>query len=301
MLKDIRLNQIKYVLDNAKHVKINQDKLDSYIASLNSVNNYEHACKKYKKDFTEKEMIILAFILESMNFCFWKEPMFEYNGQKRSTAMMNKYIDSALLNKEFVNIDYMINLKYEDLINIFGIEEGNLKNRYTSLMYTVNKIYNNKNFFLELFSIKSTDELYKFITSFDNFNDVSNYKGKDIYFYKRATLLVNDLFELSDTIKNNIKNIDSVLGCADYVIPRGLRMAGIIEYDNELSGLIDNGTEIEKNSEYEVEIRAVTLYIIECVKNKNNKNINSARWDNIIWNSFRGKGGISHKTDTIFY
>lgn len=301
MLQKLRIEQAEYVVKNAKHVKINKDKLEQWAVTINGANNYEHPWKKYKKEFTENQIILLSFIIESMNFCFWKEPVFIYKNQKRSIAMISKYIDSALQNKKLVDINYLINLKYEDLINIFNIEEGNLRNRYNSLIYTVNKIYNNKNFYEELFNIKSTDELYKFIVSFDNFNDISVYKGKEIYFYKRATLLVNDLFELSETIHRNINNIDTVLGCADYVIPKGLRKAEIIEYDEELSKLIDNNIEIDMNSEYEVEIRATTLYIIEYVKNKNDKTINSARWDNIIWNYFRGKGGIAHKTDTIFY
>ena len=113
--------------------------------------------------------------------------------------------------------------------------------------------------------------------------------------------MVHDLFDLSDTIHNNINNIDTVLGCADYVIPRGLRLEGILEYDEELAKKIDNYEEIQQDSEYEVEIRAFTLYVIEYVKNKNDKSINSAVWDNLIWNYFRGKGGIAHRTDTIFY
>lgn len=299
MLQNQRLNQIKYVVENAKYVKLNKEKLDKWSNFLKNKISYEHPWKKYKKDFTEKEIVLLSFIIESMNFCFWKEPIFTYKNQKRSTAMMSMYIDKALKNKELVNIDYLKNLKYEDLINIFEIEEGNLRKRYNSLMYTINKIGNN--FFKKLFNIKTTDELYKFITNFENFNDKSIYKGKEIYFYKRATLLVNDLFELSDTIHNNIQNINTVLGCADYVIPKGLRNEGIIEYTEELASKIDNYEEIKQNSEYEVEIRAFTLYIIEYVKNKNDKTINSARWDNIIWNYFRGKEGIAHKTDTIFY
>lgn len=301
MLQKLRLEQIDYVMKNATHVKINMDKLDEWALSMKEMMNYVHPWKKYKDDFTEKEIIILAFIIESMNFCFWKEPMFEYKDQKRSTAMTDRYIDLAREDKNFVDVNYLINLTYEDLIDVFGMEEGNLKKRYNSLMYTVSKIYNDKNFFDNLFNIKSCDELFKLIVSFDNFNDVSIYKGKEIYFYKRATLLVNDLFELSETIHNNIKNIDSVLGCADYVIPRGLREFGILEYDNELANLVDNNIEIEMNSEYEVEIRAATLYVIEYVKNKNDKTISSIMWDCIIWGYFRGKGGIAHKTDTIFY
>lgn len=301
MLQEKRLQQIEYVIKNSEHIKLDKIKLDIWVDSLKCNLNYEHHWKKYKNKFNEKEIILLVFLIESMNFCFWKEPIFVYKETRKSEAMFNLFIDAVFRNRNLLNLDYLANITYEDLINIFGMEEGNFKKRYNSLMYTINKIRNNTNFYEDLFNIQSTDELYKFITNFENFNDVSVYKGKEIYFYKRATLLVNDLFELSDTIKNNIKNIDTVLGCADYVIPRGLRNEGILQYDEELSNIIDNFIEIKQDSEYEVEIRAYTLWIIEYAKNKINKNINSARLDNIIWNSFHSKDGIAHRTDTIFY
>lgn len=301
MLNTLRLEQIDYVTKNAKHVKLNKEKLDEWIEKIDTNISYTHQWKKYKEILTEEEIVLLVFMLESMNFCFWKEPIFIYNGAKRSSAMVSIFIDKVLNNKKLLDLDYLINLKYEDLIEIFEFEEGNLKNRYSSLMYTINKIYNNKNFYQDLFSIESVDELYKFIIDFENFNDVSVYKGKEIYFYKRATLLVNDLFELSDKVRNNIQNIDSVLGCADYVLPRGLRSEGILIYTEELEMMINNNIEVKKDSEYEVEIRAFTLYVIEYIKNKKNQNLNSVRWDNILWNYFRAKPGIEHKTDTIFY
>lgn len=301
MLQEKRLEQIEYVVNNAQYVKLNTEKLNRWINSLEDDFCYEHCFKKYKSYFTEKEIILLVFMIESMNFCFWKEPIFIYKNNRKSMAMFELFIEAVLNNKKLLNLEYLKNLTYNDLISIFRIEEGNLKNRYNSLMYTVNKINNTEIFYKDLFNIKTTDELYKYITSFENFNDISIYKGKEIYFYKRATLLVSDLFELSDTIKNNIRNIDTVLGCADYVIPRGLHKEGILEYDKSLEYMIDNYIEIKKDSEYEVEIRAFTLYVIEYVKNKINNNINSARWDNIIWNNFHSKNGISHRTDTIFY
>lgn len=301
MLQEKRLEQIEYVVNNAQYVKLDKEKLDRWVNTINDNFCYEHCFKKYKSCFTEKEIILLVFLIESMNFCFWKEPIFIYKNNKKSIAMFELFIDEVLNNKKLLNLESLKNLKYNDLINIFKIEEGNLKNRYNSLMYTVNKINNIETFYKDLFDIKTVDELYKYITNFKNFNDISIYKGKEICFYKRATLLVNDLFELSDTIKNNINNIDSVLGCADYVIPRGLRTEGILIYDESLEYMIDNYIEIPKDSEYEIEIRAFTLYVIEYVKNKINNKINSARWDNIIWNNFHNKEGISHRTDTIFY
>ena len=301
MLQEKRIKQIEYVVENSKYVKLNKEKLEKWADEIKGSTFSEHQWSQYKSVFTEKEIILLAFFIESMNFCFWKEPIFKYKDKKKSTAMMDLFIDAAIENRQLLNPEYVCNLKYEDLISIFKIEEGNLKKRYDSLIYSAKRINDNKVFFEELFNIKSTDKLYSFITAFENFNDVSTYKGEDVYFYKRATLLVHDLFDLSETIHNNINNIDSVLGCADYIIPKGLRLEGILEYNDELARKIDNYEEIPQNSEYEVEIRAYTLYVIEYVKNKNNKSVNSAVWDNLIWNYFRGKGGIAHRTDTIFY
>lgn len=84
-------------------------------------------------------------------------------------------------------------------------------------------------------------------------------------------------------------------------MPRGLRAEEILSYTEELETMVDNNIEVKKDSEYEVEIRTYTLYVIEYVKNKKNKNLNSVRWDNILWNNFSAKEGIEHKTSAVFY
>ena len=102
MLQEKRLEQIKYVVENAIHVKLNQEKLDKWSDSIKGLNFEEHPWKKYKKDFTEKEIILLAFLIESMNFCFWKEPIFKYKDKKKSSAMIDLFIDEALKNKQLL-------------------------------------------------------------------------------------------------------------------------------------------------------------------------------------------------------
>ena len=173
MLQEERLKQIEYVVNNAKHVSLNHDKLEELTTLLKEISFSEHPWAKYKDVFSEKEIILLSFYIESMNFCFWKEPIFLYKDQKKSTAMMEMFIDAAVDNKDLLKSEYILNLKYEDLIDMFKVEEGNLRKRYDNLLYTAKKINDNPNFFDELFSVTSTEELYKFITSFKHFNDVS--------------------------------------------------------------------------------------------------------------------------------
>ena len=47
-----------------------------------------------------------------------------------------------------------------------------------------------------------------------------------------------------------------------------MRALGIIEYNNELSNIIDNKVEIEYSSKYEVEIRASMIVVINYIKKK---------------------------------
>lgn len=304
MLKEKRLEQIKYVVENSDYVKINEEKIEEFLSNINLDYQATHFLDNFKDKYTEKERILLVFLIESINFCFYKEPHFIYKDQKNSSAMFSMFVDKTLEDKRLLDIKYLKELDYSSFISIFGIEEGNLKKRFESFKETVDYIYHH-NFYEELYSLNNTDELYTYIvTHFKSFNDTAMYKGKEIYFYKRATLLINDLFKMSEKIKNNVKNVDDLLGCADYVIPKGMRAYGMLEYKKELGDIIDNYEEIEAFSEYEIEIRANMLWVLELIKEKlmvRGIEINSITLDNVLWANLRGNNGINHRCDTIYY
>ena len=67
------------------------------------------------------------------------------------------------------------------------------------------------------------------ISAFPSFDDVSTFNGKKIYFYKRAQLLVSDIYQLfGGEGYGNLINIDQLTACADYKLPQSLRTLGII-------------------------------------------------------------------------
>ena len=254
---------------------------------------------------SEKEWILLAFIIESMNFCFWKKPKWkiEYNNEimSGSNALFYSVIREVEINKSFLNIAYLHSISKGQFIKIFNSVEGEIplfEERYNNFKEVVNYIYDNEKFYDDLFSIKSDRELLKYITdNFSSFDDKSIYKNKTIHFNKRATLLTNDLFYLSKTINNNLGNVNNLSGCADYGIPRTFR--------DELSSMIDNEKEILHDSEMEIEIRANMLYIIEIIKEVLEQKgiiVNSVELDNLIWwMGKKNKKSNSHHTVTIFY
>lgn len=306
------IDEFKYVVDNSKYVSIDNTKIDKFINDLGDI-NYVHWTKEFNLDLSEKEWITLAVIVESMNFCFWRKPRWkiDYKGNiiSGSNALFCTVIKQVEKDKNFLNIENLYNLDKDSFYKMFEGVEGEcpfLDKRYENFKEAVNVI-RNKNFFDELFSIKNGVELINYVVNnINSFNDKSEYKGKIIHFNKRATLLTNDLYHLSSTIRNNVKNVNNLSGCADYAIPRTFRDYGILVYNDELANMVDNEIEIPHDSEYEIEIRGNMLYVIELIKNKlKEKNIivNSVELDSIIWNMGKKitNRGNSHHTVTIYY
>ena len=306
------IDEFKYVVDNSKYVSIDNTKIDKFINDLGDI-NYVHWTKEFNLDLSEKEWITLAVIVESMNFCFWRKPKWkiDYKGNiiSGSNALFCTVIKQVEKDKNFLNIENLYSLDKDSFYKMFEGVEGEcpfLDKRYENFKEAVNVI-RNENFFDELFSIKNGVELINYVVNnINSFNDKSEYKGKIIHFNKRATLLTNDLYHLSSTIRNNVKNVNNLSGCADYAIPRTFRDYGILVYNDELANMVDNEIEIPHDSEYEIEIRGNMLYVIELIKNKlKEKNIivNSVELDSIIWNMGKKitNRGNSHHTVTIYY
>ena len=71
---------VVYVVDNSEYVTIDKKKITKFVNDLGEI-NYAHWSTELDLDLNEKEWILLACIIESMNFCFWKKPkwIIEYN------------------------------------------------------------------------------------------------------------------------------------------------------------------------------------------------------------------------------
>lgn len=302
----------KYVVENSKYVSISEKGIERFIEDLGEI-SYNHWSNELNLTLSEKEWILLAFIIESMNFCFWQKPKWkiEYNNEiiSSSNALFYSVIREVESNDKFLDLGYLYNMDKETFKNIFSSTFGNIPlfdERYDSFKEVINYIYENNNFYNELFSIKTDRELLKYITDkFKNFDDKSLYKGRTIHFNKRATLLTNDLFYLSETINKNLKDVNNLSGCADYGIPRTFRDYNILIYNEELAKIIDNELELLHDSEMEIEIRANMLYVIELIKESLEKKgviVNSVELDNLIWwMGKKNKKSPAHHTITIYY
>ena len=138
--------------------------------------------------------------------------------------------------------------------------------------------------------MNTDQEIFKtLISNFNNFEDTRTYNEKTIYFYKLAQLLTSDILHVIEIKEKRNVNYSNLLGCADYKIPQVMQSLGILEYDTKLLSLLETKTEIEENSEYEVEIRASMLVVINYIYEQINKSIDRIDINDFIWSKSQDK------------
>ena len=264
-----------YVASNSKYVSINYEKLDEYIKTID--------CEKIKFwlssnpynlfDMGIDKTINFMLIFDSIDYCFWGQPKWTIetiDGKKDgSDALLY-----ALLNyvKNLNKIDFT-NVSFEEFSNILkgNVEIPFLRERYNTVISICNVVNKrmNGNFYSYIKDINVDTELFDIIiNNFADFCDESEYDGNKVYFYKLAQLLTSDILHIKELISGTKVDYSHLVGCADYKIPQTLRALGILKYNDELSNIIDNKVLIDKNSKYEVEIRANMIAVINYINSK---------------------------------
>lgn len=307
---------IKYVVDNSKYVKINEDNINTLVPLLKEnkkkawLNNDYLDIEKFSQD-----QILMYFILcESLNFCYWDSDMkwkIEYKGEWYSGSFGLFYAISKAIKNGYrlLDIDYLERITLEEFDDIFRGTTSIplLKERFEIVKQLVREFKKMPNLLQEMSANNDIELLNKIINNFENFRDISLYKGKEVYFFKRAILLVGDLILNIDSIKEKVRNDDNMLGCADYKIPQVLRQLGILEYTADLAKLVDEEQVLDHDSEMEIEIRANMLYVIELIKSSLHTagiHMNSVQIDNALWllsKNEKYKNKPHHLSRTIYY
>ena len=114
------------------------------------------------------------------------------------------------------------------------------------------------------------------------FRDHGIYDGKQVFFYKRAQILVGDLWAAfgrqtnftinsEESIINNNNNnkctfpdISELTMFADYRVPQLLREEGLMVYVDDLSKKVDNLIELPSNSMESLKYEAALYNALKC-------------------------------------
>ena len=133
------------------------------------------------------------------------------------------------------------------------------------------------------------------------------YKGHQVHFYKRAQILIGDIYaKFNRQGLGSFKDIQELTIFPDYRLPQVFQAEGVFEYSESLGGKIKGKEEITDRYE-EAEIRASSVVAVEMMKDylgKQGKQVISIELDWFLWQ--RGEQNLSglpphHRCLTIYY
>ena len=280
-----------FIMQKATHVKICETKLKEMGKWLVENKNYDlfgessnHPSKEDKLSI--EEYLLFTFLTDAMNFCFWPFGK-EYEDL---TAFIKEGITSKKLTVN--SLSEMTLDEFKEIITVLidkdpydQIPERHriLKDHCTILR---NEFNGSMKELMKQAEFKAESLLKLIIEKFTSFQDHCVYKGRQVFFYKRAQILIGDFAETLKTIhsyrealseedrkycddyhfENGIEEIANLTCFADYRVPQTLHKFGVISYTKELEEKINNKILIPSGSEEESEIRAAMIHSIELLK-----------------------------------
>ena len=275
------IDSARFVVEQSLQVKIDTKKIEAFCENYKpqNVNYWLNDAPFNIQTLTIKDRFHFLFLLDSLNFSYWGDPKWkiqyagnELDGAYGMIGAIGRAIEKGI---PVLNAKYLSNISESDFSNILA---GNVRiplfSERLQIGREVGTILLNEfeGDFTNIIIASNHDAeilLDLIIETFPSFRDESEYRGNLIYFYKRAQLLVSDIFHAAAGQDDSIiKNIDVLTAPADYKLPFELRRLGILSYSDHLAGKIDNKIEIDHNSEEEIEIRANTIWAVELIKQK---------------------------------
>jgi hypothetical protein len=286
----MRMNKIltsaQFVVKHSEHITIDSKAIDKFSAYFHQkhMKHWFHEASFNIKKLNAKERLHFLLVFNAISFSYWGDPKWNitYKGKKVDGAYgMIAAIGKAIEHKyPILDPKYLSTLSQADFENIL---KGNVQiplciERLQILREVGNVLLKKYNGDFSNLVLKANGDSQKLleliISNFPSFQDTAIYQGKKIYIYKRAQLLVSDIYQAFEGKQfGSLKNIHELTACADYKLPLVLRRLGIFTYSKELSSKVDSRIQIHKGSREEIEIRANTIWAVELIKRKVKKNI----------------------------
>lgn len=307
------------IVKNADFVFIHEDKLQGISDKI--IERYGTGLNDYELGVTNSKNIEqdlqLVFIEDVVNFSFWPT-----NGQKKwevewpvgAPAVGGWYGLVACFKRGLAEGVPILNAKYLSTISdseahyffrgsndtFIPLLEERVKNLREAGSVLLQKFNGNIRALIELSNYDAIEIVKNITENFPSFRDISNIKGNEIKFLKRAQICPNDFSYL---LKDKITNLDKLTAYADYKLPQILRMFGVISYKDSLSKMIDDVIEIPHESREEIEIRAATIWAVELLRQKIGK-LTAGEIDNTLWvmsQDIQNEAKPYHRSRTIYY
>jgi uncharacterized ubiquitin-like protein YukD len=271
----------QWVLQQARHVTINHDKIPSYTAFVVGGRRpvtLDPGLHHVTDDREETAAYILA--LDSINFgSGYFDSRLEY---ETIAGGLKKAFEQGKLNRP----EQWITAKPEDFSRLLSVPMNELMALFAQHLQESGKkiIEEYQGSVLNLLeqSGYSALKLADIAAGWDSFHDAPPYKGQQIPLLKRAQILAADM----QLALGGFTDMDKLTIFADNMVPHVLRCDGVIGYDAELAANIDQGVYLPAGSDEEIEIRAAAICAVELMKQAAHNEghaVTSVNLDHMLW------------------
>jgi hypothetical protein len=320
------LSTVSQVVREASLVQINSEKI-STVADWMAYEEFAKPDGSMLFDFGNDPDVLMDFtlVVNTMNFAFTDFSTgikFEtdYMGKRwcdseAMLACLHRAINSGI---PFFSGEYLAKVTRKDLESVFSgtIEMPMLDERVTLFnevgRVLVEKYQGRYSRFVRSCAPKLYADgdglLERLTTEFPRFRDVSNFHGTDIHIYKLAQLGIWGMhLALSPRGAWKLEDAEKLSAFADYIVPVGLRVMGIFEYAPELEKQINSLTEVKRDSDAEIELRASSIFVIAKLTEEINKRrpgmdpLLQPQVDFRFWKTYHATHWPHHLTKTVMY
>lgn len=159
------------------------------------------------------------------------------------------------------------------------------------------------------------------VSHLHSYNDQFAYKGHQVQIFKRAQILVADLWAcFGGQSIGQFKDVNEITMFADYRVPQILHVLGAIKYSPELARKLEQKEYLPSGCEDEVEIRGCSIHSVEVIVSEINKlereaakkgekshSINAILVDFYLWDTAKEEEEENtrkvecHRTRSVFY
>jgi hypothetical protein len=308
----------KAVAEQARHVRINEDRLTSYATSL-PLERLERPTHDPASHYLGQGDDTVAFFLtlDAINFGSGYFPRL-----RKRPGMSGYYTVASSLTDHFeqhgpFSAEQLAALTAQDCARLFGQESCNVP--VAEMMAHFARSLNDLGrYLLQAFGGRfvalveeagaSAERLARVLIEMPYFQDVATYRGLQVPFYKRAQITSADLWvAFEGRGPGRFDDIEQLTIFADNLVPHVLRHDRLLAYDEALATRIDREELIPSGSEEETEIRACALHAVELLSaelRQAGEDVSPMKLDWLLWN--RGhdpfyKARPRHRTRTVYY
>ncbi|XP_035829446.1 queuosine salvage protein isoform X2 [Aplysia californica] len=280
----------RFVTENSKDVFVNDDGVEKLAKILyEKVKCGDFNVTMWRKhelnpQGMDEDAVNWVFVSAVLNFSFWSQKPTDrfavtykdkqHTGYWSLCAAMNRALDEGI---PFTTASYYATVDLDTMKKIFRSDnefEIPMLEERVRVLNEAGKVllekYNGSFANVIKEAGKSAQALLRIVVNnFPSFQDVAEFSGKKVGIYKRVQILIGDVWGCCEGKGlGEFDDIDTITMFADYRIPQALVFYGVLKYSDSLMEKLKQVPLLKSGERIEVEIRGVSLWACELVRDK---------------------------------